>query len=216
MNLAVKEKYSKRELERQIDSGLFERVMLSNQKLSPVAREIHPSISDVFRDTYVLDFLDLPSTHLEKDLRKGIVQNLKKIVLEFGKYFSFLGEEYRVQVGGSDFYIDLLFYHRGLQCLVAFELKISDFKPGYVGQMEFYLEALDRDVKKEYEKPSVGIILCTGKDSKVVEYALSRTLSPTLVSQYQTELIDKNLLAQKLDEFLQVAQDSKDNNQNKT
>ena len=97
--------------------------------------------------------------------------------------------------------IDLLFYHRNLQCMVAFELKIDDFKPSYLGQLEFYLEALDRDVKKEYENPSIGILLCRKKNEEIVEYALSRSLSPTVISEYETKLIPKKVLQDKLDEL---------------
>jgi predicted nuclease of restriction endonuclease-like (RecB) superfamily len=158
VRLAIKEKYSSRELERQIDSGLYERVVLSNGKVSALLREIHPKSLEAFRDNYMLDFLSLPKAFSEKDLRKSIIQNLKAFILEFGKDFAFIGEEYRVQVGTKDFYVDLLFYHRDLQCLVAFDLKITDFKPEYLGKMEFYLESLDRDIKKNYEKPSVGVI----------------------------------------------------------
>ena len=106
----------------------------------------------------------------------------------------------------KDFYIDLLFFHRELQCLVVVDLKITDFKPEYLGQIEFYLEALDRDVKKEHEKPTVGIVLCKNKDEKVVEYSLSRSMSPTLVSKYQTELFDKKLLETKLEEYFRIAE----------
>jgi hypothetical protein len=115
--------------------------------------------------------------------------------------FTFVGEEYRIQVGTNDYYIDLLFFHRELQCLVAFELKITEFKPEYISQINFYLEALDRDVRKPHENPSVGIILCKTKNDEVVEYALSRQLSPTLIAQYETTLIDKKLLQAKLNEF---------------
>jgi len=205
LRLSIKEKLTKRELERQIDSGLFERVILSNEKLSPVVREIHPRANEVFKNNYVLDFLALPTNFSEKTLRKSILENLKQFILEFGKDFTFVGEEYRVQVGLKDFYIDLLFFHRDLQCLVAVDLKITDFKPEHLGKMEFYLEALDRDIKKEHEKPSVGIVLCKNKDEKVVEYALSRNVSPTLISKYQTELFDKKLLETKLDEFFKLA-----------
>ncbi len=201
IQLAIKEKYSSRELERQIDSGVFERIIKSKDKLSAPMREIYPKSVFEFRDYYVLDFLSLPSTHSEKDLRKKIVLHLKDFILEFGKDFTFVGEEYRVPVGNRDFYVDLLFFHRELQCLVAFDLKITDFKPEYLEKMEFYLEALDRDIKKEHEKPSIGIILCKNKDSKIVEYALSRTVSPTIISKYRTELIDKELLKKKLDDF---------------
>ncbi len=206
IRLTVKERLSKRELERQIDSGMFERTILSNEKLSPVLRELHPTANQIFKDNYVLDFLALPQTFTEKSLRQGIIYNLKNFILEFGKDFAFVGEEYRIQVGKKDYYIDLVFYHRDLQCLVAIDLKITEFKPEYLGKMEFYLEALDRDVKKEHEKPSAGIILCKNKDSKVVEYALSRSMSPTLVSQYETKLINKKILEEKLDEFFELGE----------
>lgn len=169
-------------------------------------REIHPKANEVFKNNYVLDFLALPTKFSEKTLRKSILENLKQFILEFGKDFTFVGEEYRVQVGMKDFYIDLLFFHRELQCLVAIDLKITDFKPEYLGKIEFYLEALDRDVKKEHEKPSVGIVLCKNKDEKVVEYSLSRSMSPTLISKYQTELFDKKLLENKLDEYFKIAE----------
>ena len=206
LRLSKNERLTKRELERDIDSGLFERVLLSNEKLSPVVREIHPKANEVFKDNYVLDFLALPTNFSEKTLRKSILENLKQFILEFGKDFTFVGEEYRVQVGMKDFYIDLLFFYRELQCLVVVDLKITDFKPAYLGQIEFYLEALDRDVKKEHEKPSVGIVLCKNKDEKVVEYSLSRSMSPTLVSKYQTELFDKKLLETKLEEYFRIAE----------
>lgn len=201
IQLCIKEKYSSRELERQIDSGFFERSMISTKKLSPAVRRIRPEIADVFRDTYVFDFLDLPDGHSEKDLRVALIKSFKEFVLEFGKDFAFVGEEYRIQVGKNDYFIDLLFYHRGLQCLVAFELKIDDFKPEFLGKLNFYLEALDRDVKKKHENPSVGVILCKSKDDEVVEYALCRNLSPALVSEYETKLIDKKVLQKKLHEL---------------
>jgi hypothetical protein len=130
-----------------------------------------------------------------------LVSSLKDFILEIGKEFCFMGQEYKVQVGDTDFNIDLLFYHRNLQCMVAFELKIDDFKPSYLGQLEFYLEALDRDVKKEYENPSIGILLCRKKNEEIVEYALSRSLSPTVISEYETKLIPKKVLQDKLDEL---------------
>ena len=131
-------------------------------------------------------------------------------ILEFGKDFTFIGEEYRVQVGGQDFYIDLLFYNRALSCLVAIELKIGKFKPEHIGQLNFYLEALDRDVKKTNENPSVGVILCATKDDAVVEYALSRSMSPTMVAEYTLKLPDKKLLENKLREITLLTDDLKD------
>lgn len=205
IRLCIKEKYSARELERQIDSGYFERYMLSDSKAPSAITEIYPKAHKIFRDTYVFEFLHLPDKHLEKDLQKALIHNLKKFILELGKDLIFMGEEYKLQVGNSDFYIDLLFYHRELSCLVAFELKIDSFKPEYLGKLNFYLEALDRDVKKPHENPSVGIILCKSKDNEIVEYALSRNLSPALVADYTTKLIDKKLLEQKLHELFELS-----------
>ena len=197
--LCVKEKYSSRELERQIDSAYFHRYMLSEKKLAPIP--IDKNIKERFLDTYVLEFLDLPEKYNERDLQKAIVHNLKNFILEIGRDFTFVGEEYRVQAGYDDFYIDLLFYHRGLACLVAFELKTTRFKPEYIGKMNFYLEALDREHKKPNENPSVGVILCASKNDEVVEIAMNRSLSPTLVSEYSLQLIDKKLLEEKLREY---------------
>ncbi len=202
--LTIKEAYSSRELERQIDSGYYERVMLSKRKMSPLVTQLRKDMSEVFKDTYVFEFLNLPGNHSESDLQKGLVQNIKKLLLELGKDFSFIGEEYKLKVGSKDYSADLLFYHRELCCLVAFELKIEDFKPEHLGKLNFYLEALDRDVKKKHENPSVGVLLCKQKDDEVVEYALSRSMSPTLISKYKTKLIDKKLLKKKLHELFRL------------
>lgn len=206
MQLCAKERYSSRELARQIDSAYFERCMLSSKKLTP--ESVPQSARSSILDTYVLEFLDLPSQYSERNLRKAIIENLKQFILEFGKDFTLIGDEYRVQVGNQDFYIDLLFYHRALSCLVPVELKIGKFKPEHIGQINFYLEALDRDVKKPNENPSVGVILCAGKDDAVVEYALSRSMSPTLVSDYTLCLPDKKLLQNKLRELTELALES--------
>lgn len=203
IKLCSKENYSARELQRQLDSSFYERYMLSTVKLEPAP--VTKKIKDNFLDTYVLEFLNLPERFSEFEFKKAIIRNLRKFILEVGKDFTFIGEEYRVSVGNSDYYIDLLFYHRGLGCLVAFELKIGSFKPEHLGKMNFYLEALDRDHKKSNENPSVGIILCAGKDDEVVEFALSRSLSPTLISEYTLKLIDKKLLKQKLHELTEMA-----------
>lgn len=198
---AKQENYSFRELDRQISASLFERTMIGNSKLSTGLRESKQDLTDTFKDSYVFEFLNLPEPHSENDLQRGLVTQMKKFILELGKDFLFIGEEYRLQVGNNDFFIDLLFYHRGLQCLVAFELKTDKFKPDHIGQLNFYLEALDRDIKKPNENPSIGVLLCKDKDSEVVEYALSRSLSPTMVSEYKTQLPDKTLLQQKLHEL---------------
>jgi len=208
LTLAVKNCYSSRELKRQMDSALFERTMMS-EITNKLITERGEGLT-ALRDSYVLEFLDLPEKHKEKDLRKAIVKNLKNFILEFGKDFAFIGEEYRIQVGNRDFYIDLLFGNRELHCLVAIELKIGEFEPEHLGKMEFYLEALDRDVKKKFENPSVGLILCTKKDASVVEYALSRTLSPALIADYKLYLPDKRILENKLRELTELAESTID------
>ena len=197
--LCAREKYSSRELERQMESSYYQRYMLSTQTLAPA--DVPHSENMRFLDSYVLEFLDLPAKYSEDDFRNAIVQNLKKFVLEIGRDFAFISDEYRVQVANSDWHIDLLFHHRGLQCLVAFELKIGKFRPEYISKMDFYLEALDREHKKPNENPSIGVILCASKEDEVVEYAMSRSLSPTMVAEYKLKLIDKVLLEQKLREF---------------
>lgn len=210
--LAAKEHYSSRELERQLDSAYYERYMLSSGKQPP---ELVPqNVRNSILDTYVLEFLDLPEQYSERNFRKAIIENLKQFILEFGKDFTFIGEEYRVQVGGQDFFIDLLFYNRALSCLVPIELKIGKFKPEHIGQINFYLEALDRDVKKPNENPSVGLILCASKDDAVVEYALSRSMSPTLVSDYTLCLPDKKILKDKLQELAELALEDENNTDN--
>ena len=203
IRLAIKERYTYRELERQMDSGYYERYMLSKGKLLPekVQAEINP-----FLDSYVIEFLDLPTDFLEKDLRKGLIAGMKQFMLEIGKDFTFIDEEYAITVGGEDFRIDLLFYHRTLRCLVAMELKTGKFKPEYISKMDFYLEGLDRQVKKPDENPSVGLILCASKNDEVVEYAMSRTMSPMMVSQYQLQLPDKEVLRKKLQELANIPQ----------
>ena len=198
MQLAVKERYSSRQLERQMDSSYYERYMLSKGNLLP---EVLHSQQNPFLDSYVVEFLNLPETFQENDFRKALVKGLRNFIIELGKDFTFVGEEYPIQVGGDDYHIDLLFFHRSLHCLVAIELKEGKFKPEYVSKMDFYLEGLDRQVKKPDENPSVGLLLCASKNDEVVEYAMSRTLSPMMIAQYQLELPDKDVLRRKLQEL---------------
>lgn len=206
LRLAIRERWSKRELERQFNTALFERDVLNPPKTSAALKQMHPEIETIFRDAYLFDFLALPERHSEADLQRALVAHLRRFLLELGRDFCFIGEQFLVQVGNKDFRLDLLLYHRELQCLMDFELKIDDFKPEYLGQLEFYLEALDRDVRKPHERPSIGVLLCAGKDDEVVEYALSRSLSPALIAEYQLRLPDKKLLRDKLREFYELAQ----------
>lgn len=213
IKLCIKERLSKRELQRQIDTSSFERVITADNGLSPALKTIikqheEDNAISTFKDTYILDFLDdLPQTHQEKDIQQALVNGLKNFILEIGKDFSFVGQNYKLEVGNSDFYIDLLFYHRELQCLVCFELKAEKFKPEHLGQLNFYLEALDQDVKKPHENPTIGILLCDEKDNEVVKYAMSRSLSPAMIADYKTKLIPKKILQNKMKELLSEIDD---------
>ena len=198
----------------QFDIALFERAVLNPPKLSTALRELHPGAESLFRDAYLVEFLNLPDKHRNADLHQGLLRNLQQFLCEIGRDFCFAGSEVPLQVGGRDFALDLLFFHRELNCLVAIELKIGEFQPEHLGKLEFYLEALDRDLRKPHESPSMGVLLCASKDSEVVEYALSRTLSPALVAEYQTRLPDRHLLQSKLHEFYSLSLSDTFNNQN--
>ena len=206
---SYKERLKKRELLRCIDNDTFGSLMGDKRNFSTGLLTTYPEATSVFKDRAFVDFLNLPQKHSEKQLHKGILDNMKQFVLELGKDFLFVDSEYPLQVGGSTFKLDLLFYHRGLQCLVAIELKTGRFKPEYVGQLEFYLEALDRDVKRSNENPSIGILLCQSADHSVVEYAMSRSMSPTMVAEYKRQLIPKEVMQKSLDEFCTFLIDSK-------
>lgn len=210
LRVAAENRWSVRELERQMETGLFEKAVLNPPKLSTALRALHPSAESCFKDSYSLEFLGLPETHDEGDLHQALLRNLGRFLTELGRDFCFVGSEVPLQVGGQDFSLDLLFYHRALNSLVAIELKAVRFKPEHLGKLEFYLEALDRDVRKPHENPSIGILLCATKDSEVVEYALSRSLSPAMVAEYKTRLPDKHLLQGKLHEFYRLLSERKE------
>lgn len=203
---ATRARWSHRELQRQIRTSAFERTLLADQKRAPLPKALPRQATGIFKDSYLLDFLDLPDRHNEADLQIALLRNLRRFLMELGDGFAFVGEKVRVQVGNQDFELDLLFYHRDLQCLVAFELKTGRFQPEHMGQLSFYLEALDRDRKRPHENPSIGVLLCRSKDDEVVEYALSRHLSPAMVAQYETRMIPKTVLQQKLHEWSQMLQ----------
>ncbi|KPX34628.1 hypothetical protein ALP73_02727 [Pseudomonas coronafaciens pv. garcae] len=209
LQMAIREKWSSRDLERQFKTALFERSVTQPAKASAMLKETRPAAMDVFRDAYLVEFLELPAGHAEADLHRGLLQRLKGFLIELGRDFCFVGSEYPVQVGGRDFALDLLFFHRGLNCLVAIELKVGCFEPEYLGKLNFYLEALDQTERKPHESPAIGVLLCASKNDEVVEYALNRSLSPALIAEYQTRLPDRQLLQAKLHEFyaLDVAKD---------
>jgi predicted nuclease of restriction endonuclease-like (RecB) superfamily len=198
---AIHGRWTSRELERQIRTGAAARLESKRKKVSAALTQTHASAIETFKDVYSLEFLGLASDHSEADLHGALLRNLGRFITELGRDFCFVGSEYPVQVGNQDFAIDLLFFHRGLSCLVAFELKVRKFQPEDLGKLSFYVEALDRDVKKPHERPTIGVLLCATKDDEVVEYALARTSSPTLVAEYQTMLPSKELLRRKLHEL---------------
>ncbi|KTC92646.1 protein of uncharacterised function DUF1016 [Legionella cincinnatiensis] len=202
LHKCLQEKWSKRELERQFKSALYERSVLSPVQISGALEQSHPEAKNTFKDTYMVEFLGLQDDHEEIDLHRALLKKLKNFLIELGKDFCFVGTEYPLQVGGRDFLIDLLFFHRGLNCLVAVELKVGRFEPEYLGKLSFYLEGLDQTVKKAHENPSIGLLLCASKDKEVVEFSLNRTLSPALIAEYQIQLPDKKLLQAKLHELL--------------
>lgn len=204
IKMAIKERWSYRELNRQIDSSLFERfvsVDKPNKVLAMVPKTKELDINKHFKDEYVLEFLDLEKDYTEKELQNAILDNIKSFFLEFGKDFAFLGQEYPIYVGNKEYRIDLLFFHRALKCLVAIELKVSEFKPEYVGKMQFYLNLLDEKVRNKDENLSVGLILCKSKNHEEVRFALAKTLSPIKVAAYIKKLPDKKLILKRLEHF---------------
>lgn len=198
---ANKEHLVKRELQRCISNQTYAGLLGSKDNMSKGLLERYPDAPVMFKDTLFVDFLNLPKKHSETKLRNGLIEHMKQFILELGKDFIFMDQEYRLNIGASTFKADLLFFHRGLQALVAVELKKTKFHPRDLGQLEFYLEALDRDVKRSNENPSIGIILCPEADQVVVEYAMSRSMSPTMIAEYKRILIPQERMQQQLNEF---------------
>lgn len=201
MLYAAHQRLKTEELRRCIVTQTHVALLGKEKMMSPKLRDSYPNIDFVLKDKAIVDFLNLPQKHNEHHLHKGLIEHMKEFILELGKDFLFVDSEYAVQVGGSTKRIDLLFYHRALQCLVAIELKAVDFEPEFVGKMDMYLEALDRDVKRDNENPSIGIILCPSADRSMVEYTLSRSLSPTMVTEYRRKLIPQEVMQKSLDEY---------------
>lgn len=198
---ANKEHLSFKEMQRCISNQTYTALLSSKDNMSKGLLNAYPNAPIMFKDTLFVDFLNLPKKHSESKLRKGLVEHMKQFILELGKDFIFMDQEYRLNIGASTFKADLLFFHRGLQALVAVELKKTKFHPRDLGQLEFYLEALDRDVKRSNENPSIGIILCPEADKVVVEYAMSRSMSPTMIAEYKRILIPQERMQQQLNEF---------------
>lgn len=199
---SYREHLTTRPLQRAIHADAMGSLLGDGHNLSEGLMRLYPEANLMIKDRLMVDFLGLPQKHSEHRLHKSIIDHGKEFMAELGNDFLFMGSEYPLEVGGSTFKIDLLYYHRGLQCLVAIELKATPFKPSYMGQLEFYLEALDRDVRRSNENPSIGILLCQESNRTIVEYAMSRSLSPTMVAEYERKLISKEIMQRSLDEFV--------------
>ena len=179
----------------QLEAGAFERYMANQTSFDKTVPEKYRHQAKLaVKDEYSFDFLELGEEHSEKVLELALLENVRKFLIEMGGYFTFVGNQYRLEIDGQEFFIDLLLYHRQLRCLVAIELKIGAFKPEYAGKMQFYLSALNDRAKLPDENPSIGIILCKGKSRTIVEYALKDTKKPIGVSTYKlTEKLPREL-----------------------
>ena len=208
---AHKEHLVKRELQRSITNQTYTTLLGDKKNMSKGLLQTYPNAPVVFKDTLFVDFLGLPQKHSETKLKKGLIEHMKQFILELGKDFIFMDQEYNLNVGASTFKADLLFFHRGLQALVAVELKKTKFHPRDLGQLEFYLEALDRDVKRSNENPSIGILLCPDVDKMVVEYAMSRSMSPTLITEYKRILIPQERMQEQLNEYCNLFLEEQNN-----
>jgi len=192
--MTLQEWWSKRTLEEKIKFNEYEKTINHQNNFDTTIDRKHLSkLNWNFKDEYNLTFLSLKDEFIERDLEQALVDNICKFLSEMGGEFCFVGRQYKVKVGETDFFIDLVFYHRGLKSLVAVELKRGAFKPEHLGQIEFYLTALDRQVKKEDENPSIGIIICQKKDQTVVEYALHDKNKPIWVSTFQYKELPENI-----------------------
>ena len=191
-----------KELERAIRTDAYSRVLSDKKYQSQMLKATYPKAEVLLKDSALLDMLGLPRKYKESKLRKGIIEHMKDFILEMGKDFLYIDQEHQLEVGGQFFRCDLLFYHRALQCLVAIELKTTKFDPRDLGQLEFYLEALDQTERRSNENPSIGILMCKDANPEVVHYALNRSLSPTMVSKYEEQLKIGSVLQRSLEEFV--------------
>ncbi|MBE7548267.1 MAG: DUF1016 domain-containing protein [Planctomycetia bacterium] len=187
--------WTKNVLIHQIENKTYEKTMINQTNFSKVLpEEIRSQAKLAVKDEYTFDFLELGEEHTELELERALISKVNRFLIEMGGVFTFVGNQFRLEINGKEFFIDILLYHRRLKCLVAIELKVSEFKPEYAGKMQFYLSALDDLVKMKDENPSIGIILCKGKDRMIVEYALRVSGKPIGVATYKiTARLPRNL-----------------------
>ena len=190
-----------KDLERAIKSDTYSRMLSDKKWQSEMLKATYPQTQLLLKDKAILEFLGLPKQYKESRLRKGIVEHMREFIVELGKDFLFVDEEHALEVGGKTYRCDLLFFHRALQCLVAIELKTTEFDPRDLGQLEFYLEVLDQTERRSNENPSIGILMCRDANSEVVRYALNRSMSPTMVAMYEEHLKVGSVLQRSLEEF---------------
>ncbi len=206
------ERWSVRTLQNRISSRLYERTAISKKPEQTIVNDLEQlkskqkmSADLIFKDPYVLDFLGLKDTYSEKDLESAILVHLQKFIVELGTDFAFIARQKRIIIDNEDFYIDLLFYHRGLKSLVVIDLKLDKFKASYKGQMELYLRWLEKNERREGEGKPIGLILCSEKSPEQIEYLLLDTDEQIKVSEYFTQLPDKKLLSEKLEKAIALA-----------
>ena len=209
MLYAGREHLEYKELQRALKTDTMSSLLGNKDVQSEMMQKQYPQSGILFKDSIYVDLLGLPEHYKETKLRKSIVTHMKDFILELGKDFLFIDEEHRVTVGSKTFKIDLLFYHRQLQCMVAIELKTTEFQPKDLGQLEFYLEALDQEERRSNENPSIGILLCQEADMEVVRFALNRSMSPTMVALYKEQLQVGGVIQQSLVEFCRFINESK-------
>ena len=209
MLYAGRERLEYKELDRAIKTNTMSAILGSRDVQSQMLQAQYPQAPLLFKDRISLDMLGLPVSYKETKLRKSIVDHMKDFILVLGKDFLFIDEEHRLAVGGKTFKVDLLFYHRLLQCMVAIELKTTEFQPKDLGQLEFYLEALDQEERRSNENPSIGILLCKEANMEVVRFALNRSMSPTMVAQYKEQLQVGGVIQRSLVEFCKLIGEKK-------
>lgn len=188
LRAAIENGWSRNVLVHQIETDAYSRHVLTKKTTNftdALPIPLGDQANEMLKDPYIFDFIKLEDEAKEAEVERSLIIRLRDFLMELGKGFAFLGSQYRVEVGGEEFFIDLLFFHRGLRCLVALELKTGKFKPEYAGKMNFYLNALDDLVRMPAENPSIGIILCKSKNKAVAEYALRGVEKPIGVSEYQ-------------------------------
>ena len=210
MLYAGREQLEYKELQRALKTDAMSAILGSNKMQSEMMKQKYPQSGVMFKDTVYLEMFGLPVKYRESKLRKKIIAHMKDFILEMGKDFLFIDEEHRLTVGGKTFKVDLLFYHRLLQCMVAVELKTDEFQPKDLGQLEFYLEALDQEERRSNENPSIGIILCKDADMEVVRYALNRSMSPTMIALYKEQLQVGGVIQRSLEEFCRYVNEGKE------